>query len=159
MERTPNTFDAHRPDLVAEGRLQDAVMNSSRSLRTLRRRRPRRPGQIATEAGTEARSGRGILESERRAEPVRILATAAYATVFRRPEIFVNGQALFSGARTPRSWLPPSKAGAENSFQSYCDGRLRAPDDVARTTSLPSRLPADRSAACPPDRAAWHWLT
>src|ERR1700731_4298380 len=112
MERTPNTFDAHRLIWFAEKQgVQDAVIEGLfAGYFTNGRDVGGRAvlAQIAAEAGLNHDQVEAFLESDGGSEPVRILAAAAYASGLSGvPTFFVNGHALFSGARSPEVMVAP----------------------------------------------------
>jgi predicted DsbA family dithiol-disulfide isomerase len=133
MERTPNTFDAHRLIWLAEKEgVQDAVVEGLfAGYFTNGRDVGDRAvlAQIATEAGLNHDQVEAFLESDGGAEPVRTLATAAYASGLSGvPTIFVNGQALFSGARSTEVIVAAIRkaVGPKTSSRVSADGSLRA---------------------------------
>ena len=104
IERTPNTFDAHRLIWLAEKQgVQNAMVEGlfagyftngrdigDRAVLV----------EIAVEAGLDRDAVEALFENNEGSEPVGILAASAYASGFSGvPTILVNGQALFSGAR------------------------------------------------------------
>lgn len=104
MERTPNTFDAHRLIwLAGKQGVQDAVVEGLfAGYFTNGRDVGDRDvlAQIAAEAGLDRDKVRSFLDDNEGAEEVRLLAAKAYASGFSGvPTILVNGDALFSGAR------------------------------------------------------------
>ena len=110
MERTPNTFDAHRLIWLAEKEgVQDAVVEG---LFAGYFTNGRDVGdhdvlaQIAAEAGLDRDRVKAFLDSDDGSEEVRLLAATAYASGFTGvPTILVNGDALFSGARSTEIML------------------------------------------------------
>jgi len=110
MERTPNTFDAHRLIWLAEKEgVQDAVVEG---LFAGYFTNGRDVGdhdvlaQIAAGAGLDRDKVKAFLDSDDGSEEVRLLAATAYAGGFTGvPTILVNGDALFSGARSTEIML------------------------------------------------------
>ena len=110
MERTPNTFDAHRLIWLAEKEgVQNAVVEG---LFAGYFTNGRDVGdhdvlaQIAAGAGLDRDRVRAFLDSDEGSEEVRLLAATAYASGFTGvPMILVNGDALFSGARSTEIML------------------------------------------------------
>ncbi|MET4476731.1 DsbA family oxidoreductase [Bradyrhizobium sp. F1.13.3] len=110
MERTPNTFDAHRLIWLAEREgVQDTVVEGlfagyftegrdvgDREVLT----------QIAGRAGLDRAKVMAFLEGDDGRDEVRLMAATAYASGFTGvPTILVNGNALFSGARSTETML------------------------------------------------------
>jgi predicted DsbA family dithiol-disulfide isomerase len=133
MERTPNTFDAHRLIWLAEKEgVQDAVVEGLfAGYFTNGRDVGDRAvlAQIAAEAGLNHDQVEAFLESDGGSEPVRILAAAAYASGLSGvPTIFVNGHALFSGARSTEVMVAAIRkaVGPKTSSRVSADGSLRA---------------------------------
>jgi predicted DsbA family dithiol-disulfide isomerase len=133
MERTPNTFDAHRLIWLAEKEgVQDAVVEGLfAGYFTNGRDVGGRAvlAQIAAEAGLNHDQVEAFLESDGGSEPVRILAAAAYASGLSGvPTIFVNGHALFSGARSTEVMVAAIRkaVGPKTSSRVSADGSLRA---------------------------------
>lgn len=133
MERTPNTFDAHRLIWLAEKEgVQDAVIEGLfAGYFTNGRDVGDRAvlAQIATEAGLKHDEVLAFLESDAGSEPVRILAAAAYASGLSGvPTIFVNGQALFSGARSTEVMVAAIRkaVGPKDSSRVSADSNLAA---------------------------------
>ena len=110
MERTPNTFDAHRLIWLAEkDGVQDAVVEG---LFAGYFTNGRDVGdhdvlaQIAAGAGLDRDKVKAFLDSDDGSEEVRLLAATAYASGFTGvPTILVNGDALFSGAHSTEIML------------------------------------------------------
>lgn len=110
MERTPNTFDAHRLIWLAEREgVQDAVVEGLfAGYFTNGRDVGDRDvlAQIASVAGLDRAKVTAFLESDEGREEVRLLAATAYASGFTGvPTILVNGNALFSGALSTETML------------------------------------------------------
>lgn len=104
MERTPNTFDAHRLIWLAEQQgVQDAVVEGLfagyfTNGRDLGDRDVL--AQIAAEAGLDRDKVKSLLDCNEGAEEVRLLTATAYAAGFSGvPTVLVNGGAVCSGAR------------------------------------------------------------
>jgi predicted DsbA family dithiol-disulfide isomerase len=110
MERTPNTFDAHRLVWWAErngvqGALVEGLFGGyftggrdvgDRDVLA----------QIAAEAGFDPKQVRSFLDSDEGSEEVKLLAAGSNARGFSGvPTILVNGNALFSGARSTEIML------------------------------------------------------
>jgi predicted DsbA family dithiol-disulfide isomerase len=110
MERTPNTFDAHRLIWLAEKEgVQDAVVEGLfagyfTNGRDVGDRNVL--AQIAAGAGLDRDKVEAFLDSDEGSEEVRLLTATAYASGFTGvPTILVNGDALFSGARSTEIML------------------------------------------------------
>lgn len=110
MERTPNTFEAHRLIWWAEKEgVQDAVVEG---LFAGYFTQGRDVGdceilaQIAGEAGLDRAKVKAFLDGDDGREKVRLMTAAAYASGLTGvPTITVNGKALFSGAVSTETML------------------------------------------------------
>jgi predicted DsbA family dithiol-disulfide isomerase len=117
MERTPNTFDAHRLVWFAEKRgVQDAVIEGLFA-GYFTNGRDVGDQAILTEIGVEAGLDRAKVEvflaKEEGAEEVRHAERAAYESgVSGVPTVFVNGQPVFSGALKAEVMIAKIRAGA-----------------------------------------------